>query len=213
MATDERGKPIRGNSVLAFGQEDTTRRYFVLQVDSEGRLVLSPTGGGSSIIITQTAKIPSMIFTMPPFWSDSQLGVTIPAAAGTLVLPDVVVSGVPVGATIVKAKPIGIYRIVDNLNVALNKLNGATVAATSQVIQIAKGAGPWVDAINFIDDQFSIPGSSREGSRPIACSLDLSAVVTGNDTYHFRWLLARADLDSLYFQGFNMLIQLAFSLP
>ncbi len=146
------------------------------------------------------------------FWSDPQLGVTIPAVAGTLTLPGVVVAGLPAGAVVTRAKAILLYRVIDNLNVALNKLDGATVALTSQVVQINKGGGAWSDAITFLDDQLSIAGSTREGGSPLACAIDLAATVTGNDTYNFRWLLAKADLASLYLQGVHMLIQLSYSL-
>lgn len=163
-------------------------------------------------IKTNTDLIPDLISGPITYWSDTQLGLTIPAVAGTLAMPSVVVSGLPVGATVISAKAILIYRILDNLNAGANKLDGATVAATSQVVQIKKGGGAWVDAITFLDDQFSIAGSTREGGAPVACAIDLSTTITGNDTYSFQWLLAKADLASLYMQGVHMLIQVAYTI-
>jgi hypothetical protein len=167
----------------------------------------------ANLVKAQTDKIAAkMLYLLSTFWSDPQLGVTVPAAAGTLTLPAVVVAGLPTGAVVTHAKVLLTARVIENLNVALNKLNGATVAATSQVIQVQKGAGAWVDAICFIDDQLSIAGSTREGGPVLACSNTLATTITGNDTYSFRWLLARADLDSLYLQGVHMLIQLDYSI-
>ena len=153
-----------------------------------------------------------MEFTPVPDWSESQLTVTIPAAAGTLTLPSVVMAALPVGATITRARAILTSRIIYNTNAAANKLNGATVAATSQVIQIKKDAGAWVDAINFIDDQFSQAGLVSEGGVFIPGSMNLAATVTGNGTYTFQWLLARADLDAIVMQGVKMAIQVSYTL-
>ncbi len=165
-----------------------------------------------ALIKTQTDKIAAkMIFSPKSFWSNPQLGLTVTTPAGTLTLPSVVIAGIPAGATIVHAKAFLVSRIVENLNVALNKLDGATVAATSQVIQIQKGAGARVDAITFLDDQFSIAGSTREGGPVVGCATDLAATITGNDTYSFQWLLAKADLASLYFQVVHMIIELDYT--
>ena len=165
-----------------------------------------------ALIKTQTDKTPKMEFTPVPDWSESQLTVTIPATAGTLTLPSVVMAALPVGATITRARAILTSRIIYNTNAAANKLNGATVAATSQVIQIKKDAGAWVDAINFIDDQFSQAGLVSEGGVFIPGSMNLAATVTGNGTYTFQWLLARADQDAIVMQGVKMAIQVSYTL-
>jgi len=183
------------------------------QISLFGDIILTNSAAGTTVAdYTIRNKIYKQLIQPVPFWSDPQLGVTVPAAAGTLTLPAVVVAGLPTGAVVTHAKVIMTARVIDNLNVALNKLNGATVAATSQVIQVQKGAGAWVDAICFIDDQLSIAGSTREGGPVLVCSNTLATTITGNDTYSFRWLLARADLDSLYLQGVHMLIQLDYSI-
>lgn len=151
--------------------------------------------------------------TLVPFWSNPQLTVIIPAVAGTLTLPSVTIAGLPAGAIITHAKVSLVYRILDNLNAGANKLDGATVAATSQVIQIQKGAGGWVDCITFIDDQLSISGQTMEGGFPLMSASDLAATITGNDTYNFRWLLAKADAASLYLRDVHMVIQLGYRIP
>jgi hypothetical protein len=184
--------------------------YIVLNIANPGSSLITVIANVASIK-TQTDKTPKFSFTMVADWSPSQLTVTIPAAAGTLTLPSVVLAGLPAGATIVKAKAYLTSRLISNTNVAGNSLNGATVAATSQVVQIQKGAGAWNDAIVFIDTEFSQAGLVGEGGifKP---SVDLSAVITGNDTYNFQWLLARAQLDAIVLQGVKIAIQVSYTL-
>jgi len=136
------------------------------------------------------------------FWSNPQEEVSVPAIAATLALPSVTVADLPAGATIVRAIAIFKARMIENTNAAANKLNGATVAATSQVIQIQDSAlSGWVDAINFVDDQFGIAATTREGGDVLMGSIDIAGAgkVDANDTYSVRWLLALADLASLNF--------------
>jgi hypothetical protein len=131
------------------------------------------------------AQEPALEVSPIPDWSESQLTATIAAAAGTLTLPSVVMAALPAGAIVTRARAILTSRIVSNTNAAANKLNGATVAATSQVIQ----GGVF------------IPGA-----------VNLSATVTGNGTYAFQWLLSRADVDAIVLQGVKMAIQVSYTL-
>lgn len=132
------------------------------------------------------------------FWSNPQEEVSIPAMAGTLTLPSVTVADLPAGATIVRAIAMLKFRMVENTNVAANKLNGATVPATSQVIQVRDDTpGTWRDAVNFVDDQFGLAASTREGGDVLIGSVDIAVEVDGNDTYEFQYLLALADVASL----------------
>jgi hypothetical protein len=97
------------------------------------------------------------------------------------------------------------FRIVENTNAAANKLNGGTVPATSQVIQVRNDTpGTWIDAINFADDQFSLEGQTREGGDVCIGSVDISNVVIGNNGYEFQWLLGKADLDFINFNDVQM---------
>lgn len=137
------------------------------------------------------------------FWSAPQEEVSVPAVADTLPLPSVTVADLPNGATIVRAIVIFKARVIENTNAAANNLDGATVANTSQVIQIKdSAAGDWNDAINFVDNQFGIAaGPLREVGDVLIGSIDISGAgkVDANDTYALRWLLAKADLASLNF--------------
>ncbi len=134
------------------------------------------------------------------FWSEYQEEVQVAQAAGTLSMPNVTVSDIPAGATIVRAIAMVKARAVENTNGAANKLDGATVAATSQVIQVRDDTpGTWRDAINFVDDQFGLAASTREGGEVILGQVDIAVEVDGNDTYNVQWLLAKADQDVINF--------------
>lgn len=134
------------------------------------------------------------------YWGDPQEEVQLTAAAGTKALPNVTVADLSLG-TVVRAIAMFKFRMVENTNVAANKLDGATVAGTSQVIQVRDDTpGVWRDAINFVDDQFGIgAGPLREGGDVLIGSVDIAVEVDGNDTYNFQWLLAKADLGNIQF--------------
>ena len=209
-----------------FGESDTGICYML---DGTGAWVVDPfvdagalraligTPAGASVsadiagIKTQTDKTPKLISKPVAFWSDPQLALTVTTPAGTLTMPSVVVAGLPAGAIVTHAKAIVMSRVIMNDSVATNYLDGATVAVTSQVIQIKKGGGAWVDAITFLNTQLSIAGTTREGGPVLACSIDLSGTITGNDTYSFQWLLAKALAADLYLQGVHVLIQLDYT--
>ena len=141
------------------------------------------------------------------FWSISQEELIIPAVAADVVLPGVTVVGLLSGVTIVRVVAMFKFRIVENINVGTNKLSGA------QEIQIKvhdAADGTYIDAINFVDDQFGLAASTREGGDVIIGSIDVKATVTGNDTYSFWWNQALADLVSINFNDLQMGIKVWF---
>ena len=134
------------------------------------------------------------------FWSDPQDYNSVHAVPANMVLPDLLVAGLPAGATVVRAIAMFKFRIVANSNVAANQLDGATVPGVSQVIQVRKdGVGTWRDAINFADNQFSLSGSTREGGDVCIGNINIAVEVDGDDDYNFQWLQANADLDTIDF--------------
>jgi hypothetical protein len=140
------------------------------------------------------------------FWSPSQEEVQLTAVAGDKALPTVTVADLPAGATVVRAYAMFKFRAVENTNAAANKLNGI------QDIQIRTDApGAWNDAINFVDDQFGVAATSREGGDVFIGSIDVAAVVTGNDGYEFQWDEGVADAANLQFNDVQMGIRLWYS--
>jgi len=148
------------------------------------------------------------------FWSDPIEEAQIDAAGVTVSLPAVTIDEIPAGATILRAIAMFKFRMVENTNAAANKLNGGTIAATSQVIQVRDDTpGAWGDAINFADDQIGLDGETREGGDVCIGSIDISSIVDGNDIYEFQWLLGRADLDFISFNDVQVGIRAWYSVP
>lgn len=150
------------------------------------------------------------------FWSDLKEEVQLDGdVAATIALGAVTIADLPAGATIVRAIAMFKFRMVENIHATIaNKLDGATVANTSQVIQVADDTpGTYYDAINFVDDQFSIAAVTREGGDVLVGSVDIAGAgkVDANDGYLFRWLLALADEDYLNFNDVQVGIRIWYS--
>lgn len=163
-------------------------------------------------IISEVQTGVALLASMADFWSEPIEEVQINAASVTLTLPSVVIARIPAGATVIRAIAMFKFRMVENTNAAANKLNGATVPESGQVIQIRDDTpGAWIDVVNFVDDQFSLQGQTREGGDVCIGSKDISDVVDGNGDYEFRWLLGKADLDFLNFNDVQMGIRVWFT--
>jgi len=149
------------------------------------------------------------------FWSDPVEEVSVDGDAGTLAaMATVTVADLPTGATIVRAIAMMKFRSIENTNAAANKLDGATVDNTSQVIQVADDTpGTYYDAIKFVDDQFGLAGSTREGGDVLIGSVDIAGAgkVDANDGYIFRWLLSNADQDDLNFNDVQFGLRIWYS--
>ena len=164
-------------------------------------------GDVTTIVTTGSGKL-----ACTDYWSNPLEEAQVNAAGVTVTLPGVTIEGIPTGATVLRAIAMFKFRMVENTNAAANKLNGGTVAATSQVIQVRDDTpGTWIDAINFADDQFGLDGDTREGGDVCIGSIDISAVMVGNDGYEFRWLLGRSDLDSMNFNDVQVGIRVWYS--
>jgi len=148
------------------------------------------------------------LFTMD-FWSVPAVSLTVPAfgAAATQALPNVVVANLPAGAAIVNAMAMAKFRIIENSNVAANRVHGA------QKIQIQKGGGGgYVDCISLTDLMFALAaGPLREGGDVLMGDIDVHAKVTANDTYNLQWLNAAADVASLVLYDIQTGIRIWFS--
>ena len=156
-----------------------------------------------------------MLFSMD-FWSDPKEEVQLDGdVAATIALGTVTIADLPGGATIVRAIAMFKFRMIENVHATIaNKLDGATVANTSQVIQVADDTpGTYYDAINFVADQFGLAAETREGGDVLIGSIDISGAgkVDANDGYLFRWLLALADEDYLIFNDVQVGLRIWYS--
>jgi hypothetical protein len=141
------------------------------------------------------------------FWSTPQEEVAVTNVAGDKSLPSVVVADLPAGATIVRAIAMFKYRVIENTNVAANKLSGA------QEIQVNDSAATgWVDGINFVDDQFGMAASTIQGGDVFIGAIDIASRVDGNDTYSFQWDEATADLANIQFNDVQTGLRIWYSI-
>lgn len=124
------------------------------------------------------------------FFSDVQASASIPAVAADVSLPSVVLPNM--SGTIVSVKAGVAFRMIENTNASANKINGA------QNIQVQKGAGSFASAINLVDDQWGVAGSTREGGTvQVGDNEMVGAVDAFNATYNMKITSASADQASL----------------
>jgi hypothetical protein len=163
----------------------------------------------SQVVVSSAKQLLSM-----DFWSAPQEKARINGAGITVSLPAVTLEGLPTGATVLRAIAMLKFRMVENTNAAANSLDGGTVADTSQVIQVRDDSpGAWVDAVPFVDGQFSLEGEVREGGDVCIGSIDISDTIIGNDIYEFQWLLGKAVSDFLDFSDVQVGIRVWYSAP
>ena len=127
-----------------------------------------------------------------PFWSDSDDVIDLPAVAADTALPSVVVTGLPSGMTLERVDVILKVRAIENINAG-----GPNAIQGAQVIQVQKGAGAWVTAINLPDNLWTVAASTREAGDVLIGDNDVKATVDGDGTYNLQFANALVDLASL----------------
>jgi len=217
---DELDFDLQGTLSTIAGYIDTEIATIIAYVDElETRLTAARAGyldelGAANIpadIDSLKASRDRQLFCLD-FWSNPQEEVSVSSVAGTKALPDVTIADLPAGATVVRAIAMFKLRMAENTNAAANKLDGGTVAGTSQVIQVRDDTpGTWRDAINFVDDQFGLAASTRDSGDVCIGSIDIAVEVDGNDTYNFQWLLAKSDQDNLNFNDVQVGLRIWYS--
>ncbi|MBA7485441.1 hypothetical protein ES707_20987 [subsurface metagenome] len=148
------------------------------------------------------------------FWSEGLEEVQLGAGAATIDLPDIEVADLPDGATVVRAIVMFKFRMIENEYAGVNKLQDATVPGTSQVIHIRSDTPlAYIDAINFIDDFFTLADGVREGGDVIVGTIDVAgaACVDENDIYELQWLLSRADANFINFNDVQVGLRIWYS--
>lgn len=130
------------------------------------------------------------------FWSMADDVIDLPAAPASVNLPDVVVSGLPTGITLVRVVAVLKVRAIENTNAGgINAINGV------QAIRVKKSTGTWgiddIASITLPDNLWTTAASTREMGDLMIGGNDVKSEVDGEGTYNFRFENARVDLDYL----------------
>jgi len=142
------------------------------------------------------------------FLSTINAQIQLPAAAADTNLPDVVISGIPAGATLDKVLVFLIVRAIQNTNAG-----GANAIEGAQNIRVKKSTGAWgvddVVAIPLTDNMWTVAASTREFGDVIGGddANDVKSEVDGNATYNLRFEDANVDLDFLQLNDVQVLIK------
>jgi len=157
-------------------------------------------GKAEKLDITQLVEICKKQQLPIDFWSEPLAEIQIDGTGITVSLPSITIDSLPSGIAVERAVAMFKFRMVGNTDTSTNNLDGDTMPAMSQVIQISS-FGTWVDAIPFIDGQFQLEGETREGGDVCIGSINIAGPgkVNGNGIYEFQWLLAKAVSDFLVF--------------
>ena len=130
------------------------------------------------------------------FWSNHDDVIDLPAVAADTALPDVVVSGLPAGISLVRVVAILKVRAIENTSASgANAINGA------QAVRVKKSTGAWgtddLAAIDLPDNLWTVAASTRESGDVLIGDNDVKAEVDGNATYNLRFENALVDYANL----------------
>ena len=141
------------------------------------------------------------------FWGAiiEELQLTSALQANLALGGNVVIAGIPAGATITRVVVMFLCRAIENTNAAANKLQDA------QNIEVNFDGGAFIDAINWADDLFAVALSTREMGTVMIGDNDVKATVTGNGTCTFRIDAARADQNNLQFNDYQCGVRVYFT--
>jgi len=143
-------------------------------------------------ILVKSVPVTPASATEVTFWSDGDDVIDLPAVAADRPLPDVVISGLPSGITIVRVIAVLKSRVLENTNAG-----GSNAIKGAQNIQVRKAAGAWVNAINLPDNLWTLSASARESGDVLVGDNDIKSTVDGDATYNLKFLNALVDLASL----------------
>ncbi len=157
---------------------------------------------GDKVLFMHPNAVQARTLLTMDFWSLPQEEVAVVQAAGDKALPSVTVADLPAGATIARAIAMFKFRMVENHTYAgANSLDGA------QEIQVAAS----VPAINFVNTQFTLAETTREGGDVIIGIIDIAATVNANGAYAFHWDLAKALQTGINFNDVQMGLRIWYS--
>lgn len=130
------------------------------------------------------------------FWSDVDDVIDLPAVAADIDLPNVVVSGLPSGVSLVRVEAILKIRAIENTSAS-----GANAINLAQAIRVKKSTGTWgvddIAAIDLPNNLWTVAASTRESGDVMVGDNDLKSKVNGDGTYNFRFEDALVDYANL----------------
>ncbi len=138
--------------------------------------------------------------------------IDLPATAADTDLPNVVISGIPDGATLTKVLVFVKVRAIENTSAT-----GANTIQGAQNIRIKKSTGTWgvddIIAIPLTDNMWTIAKSTREFGDVIGGddAHDVKGEVDENATYNLRFEDADVDYDYLRLNDVQVMIKVWFT--
>lgn len=138
--------------------------------------------------------------------------IDLPATAADTDLPNVVISGIPSGATLTKVLVFVIIRAIENTSAT-----GANAIQGAQNIRIKKSTGAWgtddIIAIPLTDNMWTVAASTREFGDVIGGddAHDVKSEVDGNATYNLRFEDADVDYNYLRLSDVQCMIKVWFT--
>jgi len=130
------------------------------------------------------------------FWSNHDDVIDLPAVAADTALPDVVVSGLPAGISLVRVVALLKVRAIENTSAS-----GANAISGAQAVRVKKSTGVWgtddLAAIDLPDNLWTVAASTRESGDVLIGDNDVKAEVDGNATYNLRFEDALVDYANL----------------
>ncbi|KKM64548.1 hypothetical protein LCGC14_1500310 [marine sediment metagenome] len=122
--------------------------------------------------------------------------IDLPAVAADTALPDVVVTGIPSGVSLIRVVAVLKVRAIENTSGS-----GANAIKGAQAIRVKKSTGAWgtddLAAIDLPDNLWTVAASTRESGDVLGGENDVKAEVDGNATYNLRFENALVDYASL----------------
>ena len=117
------------------------------------------------------------------FWSLNEDKLTITNTAGNIAFPNIVVAGLPSGATQKRVVLIMTCRAIEDDSASPNKINAA-----SKTLRIKKSTGGWAAdslvGITFAQDSLYCAADAKEAGPTIIGSHDVKGEVDGDGTYN-----------------------------
>lgn len=130
------------------------------------------------------------------FWSDQDNVIDLPAVAADTDLPNVVVSGLPSGISLVRVVALLKVRAIENTSAT-----GANAISGAQAIRVKKSTTTWgagdLAAIDLPDNLWTVAASTRESGDVLIGDNDVKTEVDGNATYNLRFENALVDYANL----------------